>query len=330
MELVSILIPVFNGKKYIVRCLETVKNQTYRNLEVILFDDGSEDNSYEFIIKYKKFFDNYKFIKSMHVGVSIARNELIKHATGEFIFFLDVDDFMSKFTIEHLMAVQKRTHADLVQCSVQDTDFFYVDEKKNSIIELDKIKTFSRYAALNSYSRTIEGPRCVPTGKLYRKNVFRDIVYPKGKIHEDVYVAHYIINNCNIYAILDQKLYYYYANKESIIRQKFNLKKLDIIDAIKDSINFFEKLNLLQQANWMRFRYCITIINLYCNVKKYYCNQKEILEMLIYEFKATIPKVLSMDNIDSSLKRDLEGFPYQLNYESFHDYWYYVCNKQIK
>src|SRR5690625_3677419 len=117
--LVTIIIPVYNVEKYIAECLNSVIRQTYSNIEVIIINDGSNDNSYEIIESYSKKYNNLKIIDQENKGQSVARNVGLTKAKGKYIYFLDSDDYIKDITIENLVSKMEENNLDLIRFSAE-------------------------------------------------------------------------------------------------------------------------------------------------------------------------------------------------------------------
>ena len=128
MEKVSIIIPTYNSEKYLKRCINSICNQTYKNIEIIIIDDGSTDNTFNICEEYSKKDDRVKFIHKKNEGVSVARNIGIENANGKYIMFVDSDDWIENNTVEILYNISKKEKADIVQCN-----FYYAYPKMKEI-----------------------------------------------------------------------------------------------------------------------------------------------------------------------------------------------------
>lgn len=234
-ELISIVIPVYNVEKYLDKCLDSVVNQTYKNIEIILVNDGSTDNSPLISQKYAESDSRIKLIHKKNGGLSDARNAGIDIAIGKYITFIDSDDYIEKDYVEYLFNLLIKNKADLSCCQKIE-----VDDNDKFIRRLDKYD-FKIVEGKSNCMRTFlsnEGLDNFAWGKLYLKEMFKDIRYPFGKLYEDVFTTHKIIAKCNKIVIGDRSKYIYRIRKTSITREIFSLKQLDQIKAYKDRTNF--------------------------------------------------------------------------------------------
>ena len=237
-ELISIIVPVYNVEKYLNKCVDSILAQTYTNIEVILVDDGATDTSGSICDTYKKD-SRVKVVHKENGGLSDARNAGIEASTGEYLVFIDSDDFIDSKMIETLYNAIVTTNSDISIC---DFVFYSENEKK-----------------YNKYSKTsfiIEGEEkfkylynefdvvsIVQWNKIYRKSIFKDIKYPYQKINEDEFViANEFYNARKISYIL--KPLYFYRQREDSIMGTFNVKRFNAIEAYENRINFYEEKKL--------------------------------------------------------------------------------------
>lgn len=237
-ELISIIVPVYNVKQYLERCVKSILNQTYKNIEIILVDDGSTDGSEIMCDEYKKNYSNIKVIHKKNGGLSDARNYGIELAQGEYITFIDSDDFIDNRMIEILYKNLKNTNSDVSVCRFY---MFYAEEDIKVQDVKEKVLIFDGIDILKTmyddYLVTV-----VAWNKLYKKEIFNNIRYPKGKVIEDSAVLHYILANINRICYSNLELYYYFQRNESIMH-KTTYKLLDELDWLNDRIEYFKSLN---------------------------------------------------------------------------------------
>ena len=224
-ELISCIVPVYNVDKYLSRCLESLIKQTYENLEIIVVDDGSTDNCGKIIDEFS-FKDNR--VVALHKengGLSDARNYGLLYAHGKYISFIDSDDWASPFYIENLYNSLKISNADL------SISWF------EKVVEGKKISLKCSKSLLNL--QILDNVSCIEKmlyqdyvetsawGKLYKRELFIDNVYPKGEIYEDILVTYECLKRSKIVSVIRNVDYYYFQRKDSIQNQSFNRKKLD-------------------------------------------------------------------------------------------------------
>jgi len=240
--LVSVIVPIFKVEQYLRRCIDSILNQTYPNLEVILVDDGSPDRCGQICDDYAGTDQRIKVIHKPNGGLSDARNAGIEIATGDFIGFVDSDDFIHPEMYQTLYELLVNNQADIAQCSFQRVvDDGFKDPGPDSGLKILKQTEALEY--LFTYSRV---DYIVAWNKLYRKQLFNEIRYPKSKIHEDEATTYKLFYLSEKIAITGKKFYYYFQSPNSIIRSTFNEKKLHYAEAMEERLRFFKKKQLYE------------------------------------------------------------------------------------
>ena len=225
-DLISVIMPVYNREKYIRKGIESVLSQKNVNIEMILIDDGSSDDSPDIIREYEEKYSNVIAFYQKNQGVGVARNKGLELSHGEYIFFIDSDDYIAEDTLFKLLNCIKQTGADMCCCVYSR---FYEDgtlEYEHNIKEQyrNRVLTEKEYLSLmlieNSYlwSSSI--------GKLFKKSVFEDIRYPVILRGEDEYIVPQLMKKVNGIYLLDEVLYYQVLSKVSIIRSKLSMTNL--------------------------------------------------------------------------------------------------------
>lgn len=217
--LVSIIIPIYNVEKYIEKCLNSVINQTYNNIEIILIDDGSEDKSKQICDDYAKTDTRIKVIHKKNEGVSKARNIGIDISKGEFITFIDSDDYIDKNYIEELYNLCVRTNSDIVICGVKDEDYNgnIVNVSNEMTKELNKREMLKELLNEKYFFS-------VCWAKIYKKEVIENIRFNENmKIAEDLDFLYNLLCNINcVYIDTTKKLYHFLIREGSATRNGFN------------------------------------------------------------------------------------------------------------
>lgn len=236
--LISVIVPVYNVEKYLNKCVDSIIHQTFTNLEIILVDDGSTDKSGLFCENYAALDQRIKVIHKTNGGLSDARNKGIEKATGEFITFIDSDDFIELDMIEYLYRLLCQAEADISVCQRNE-----IEEGSNSTQAHLVVKDETIVGNENCMKAFFECPGIdtIACGKLYRKELFNTIRYPEGKYHEDVFTTYLLIAKCHCVVIGSQHKYNYLLRKNSISRSSFQLKHLDAIEANKIRSAFIQK-----------------------------------------------------------------------------------------
>ena len=237
-DLVSVIVPIYNIEKYIAPCVETIINQSYKNLEIFLVDDGSKDNSPKICDEYAKKDKRIKVIHKKNGGLSDARNAAIDKAKGEYIFLLDGDDTVHEGIIEALYRSIKKHKADIATSSFLQ----FRDGTSPRAIDMsqENVKCLDAEGALENM---LYQEDCTNTawGKLYKKELFDGIRYPKGEIYEDLATTYKLFAKAKRIVIDSRKMYNYRQRYGSIVNNSFNLKHLKSLDFAKEQTAFIEE-----------------------------------------------------------------------------------------
>lgn len=219
MKLITVIIPVYNVKPYLSKCLESVGKQLYKNLEIILVDDGSDDGSFSICKEFSKRDSRIKLYHTKNLGLSHARNVGLDHANGEYIVFVDSDDYIHENMISTMM--DKAEDADLVICNYKKV---LNDTKKEIPQDAKCLKDDSwNYKQFweHYYLKNLNVFCCVAWNKLYKRKLFKNIRYPINEIHEDEYIINDIVSRCNKIKIINDVLYYYVQRGNSIMHNSY-------------------------------------------------------------------------------------------------------------
>lgn len=259
--MISIIIPIYNVEKYLNKCIDSILNQTYSDLEIILVDDGSTDKSSEICEYYKEIDNRIRVIHKKNGGLSEARNVGIDIAKGEYIAFLDSDDWADENLYKRLYQLSQKYSSDISMCS-----FKWVQNEKEVLNKIDEEIVYSNLEALNKIYDKNYTNIIVAWNKLYHRKLFDNLRYPVGKIHEDEFLTPILIHRANKISITNKELIYYRQNSNSITNSKFSVKRLDYIYALENRLNYFNQNSLeklykkgvwLLMDNIIRFYYII-------------------------------------------------------------------------
>lgn len=243
-DLISIIIPAYNVEKYISKCLESIINQTYSNIEIILVDDGSTDTTTKICDEYAKKDKRIIVIHKKNGGQSEARNYALKKAKGKYITFLDSDDYVSNDYIEYMYTILKKYNADLSICSVQIVNF----ENKKYDLKEQKVSVYSTEKAFENLLYS-EGIEVAVYAKLYPREYFNDIEFPVGEKYEDIAIIAKLMSKAKKIVYGDKKCYFYYTRQGSTSKSGFNKNELDYIKNTNLMLNFInEKYPNLKDA----------------------------------------------------------------------------------
>lgn len=237
MPKVSVIVPYFNTKDYLSRCIESIINQSYRDIEIILINDGSTDGSDDLCKEFANLDNRIINLSISHSGVSAARNAGLNNAKGKFVAFVDSDNWISKDFIESFINVALQTNADMVIGSNIRT---VTDGKEKSDTYNFRRKVY--YAS--EFNHYIEDfyQQTIVWNKLYKACLFKNLRFKENFIHEDDYICHQIIDVCNIIAISERGISYRYRRVGSIMLSDATVEKLDAVEAyIERYLNLYNK-----------------------------------------------------------------------------------------
>ena len=236
-QLISVIVPVYNVEEFVKKCLDSLVRQSYKNLEIIVIDDGSTDNSGRICDEFAEKEKNVKVFHRKNGGLSDARNFGIKKAGGEIIAFVDSDDFVDEEYIGVMYGKMTRKDVDVVVCG-----YNFVKPKKDVLSGKNAvIKLLTEHGNID----------IVAWNKLYRKSLFADneIWFPKGKKHEDTLTTYKVLSKARKVVYLDEILYFYNERPGSItktekIEERLTMREL----AAEEAVSYFKKDSDLEQA----------------------------------------------------------------------------------
>lgn len=227
MSVVSVVVPVYNAEKYLENCLESIINQTMRDIEIVLVNDGSTDNSGKICKQYEQNDARIIYVEQKNQGVSVARNKGKDIATGEYILFIDADDEMDLTMIEKLYSDIQKYNGDIAVCKIQKVKS--KNEVKINTAEDISVCSMKQEDALKSYF-TESKLEIGVWNKLFRKSVIENINYHVGRrMNEDKFFAFESIMKSQVITYRNEGLYYYFERDNSVTKQKFDEKWFDNI-----------------------------------------------------------------------------------------------------
>lgn len=240
-ELISVIVPVFNVEKYLNKCIDSIISQTYKKLEILLIDDGSTDKCSQICNEYARVDSRVKVIHQKNAGLSAARNVGLEIAKGDYIGFVDSDDYIAQNMYESLFKIIKKTNSDLAICN-----WINIDEYENNIYESSPIidEILTQKQAFKKLEDEKWWYYVVAWNKLYRSSIFKEIRYPIGKINEDLAVIHEVFSRCGQVASTEKRLYYYVKREGSIMDSSTSIRRLDAVEALSKRYYFYKEKEL--------------------------------------------------------------------------------------
>lgn len=227
-ELISVIVPVYNVEQYLEKCVNSIINQTYKNLEIILVDDGATDSSGNMCDELARSDNRIKVYHKENGGLSDARNYGVERATGDYIGFVDSDDYIDSEMYEKLYEAIKKENVDVAECSLKviypGKIELFTDEKYYKV--LGKTEYLEEYLTIKKIFGSV-------WTKLIKSDVAKKLVFPKGKLYEDTYYAYDLIEKVDRYVIMNNPYYNYLMRENSITNAKFNPRILDLIEIVE-------------------------------------------------------------------------------------------------
>lgn len=234
--LISVIVPVYKVEKYLNRCVESIAGQTYSNLEIILVDDGSPDYCPAMCDVWAEKDSRIKVVHKKNGGLSDARNAGMEVACGELIGFVDSDDWIAPDMYQRLYEAMKADNSDVSACGVEmvwgDGTLSKMLTKTGSCV-LDKEEAMQALIEESWLKQPV-------WYKLYKTALIRDILFPVGKYHEDVFWSYRAIGAAERVSVVNHVGYYYWQRSESIMGEEYSLKRLDAIEALEARQNYLE------------------------------------------------------------------------------------------
>lgn len=254
---ISVIIPVYNVESYLKKCVDSVLGQTYKNTEIILIDDGSTDSSPKLCDEYAKKFKNIKVVHKKNEHTAIARNTGIDVATGDYLFFLDSDDFINSKTFELLAKIFETNNVDCAAGIWKN--YFDFKETEQNIKRKDEhpIKILEKDYILDNLNNNLFN---IVTNNLYKKELFDNLRFEPGIIHEDSLLAPKLYARVNKMACVEVETYYRYVNPNSYTHISFNKRTYDLLKIGKKRIEYFKNDTVPRKIN--SYKYCLSNITI--------------------------------------------------------------------
>ena len=256
MSKVSVIVPFYNVENYIEKCLETLVNQTLEDIEIILVNDGSKDRSIDIVNKFvKQYPEKITYLEKENGGLSDARNYAIPYAKGEYIAFLDSDDYVEKTMYKDMYELAKKENSDMVEC-----DFYweYPDKVKKDVGVI-----------YNGKKEMLEKIRVVAWNKLIRREILEKnkIIFPKGYRYEDVEFTYKLIPYLEKVSFL-KKPCIHYMQREGSISNNQNERNKEIFDVLEHVIEYYKENNLYDKYKeeleyvYVRYAFCSSLLRI--------------------------------------------------------------------
>ena len=294
--LISVIVPIYNVEEYVEKCVMSIIAQSYRNLEIVLVDDGSTDNSGDICDAFAKDDSRVKVLHKANGGLSDARNYGIDEANGELLGFVDGDDRIHPRMYEVMQETMRANGADIVTCSFeQENEPSFLGQNVDDY----HVKNMTGSEALCD----IETPLVVAWNKLYKRRLFEGLRYPIGRLHEDEFIIHRVFRRCKTVSVIDKPLYYYTIRKGSIVATMSEKRINDALMAFMDRVTFSNEENWTEVMPSVVTRYCDYCIDRFYDIKSgRYEMRDEIMEML-WEKEHSMSECFASIEIDEKYRR---------------------------
>ena len=236
--LISVIIPVYNVELYLERCIDSILKQSYDDLEIILINDGSNDSCPRLCDEYAEKDPRAKVIHKQNEGVSVARNIGIRIAKGAFLSFVDADDHLSTDFYKIMYTCLYKTNADIVMC-----DYLITKDGGHPVKQEPKTrqKIYHGHKEIMKLFFGRDSTKAVIScNKLYKKELFNGIEFPKGWRYEDEATIYKVLYRCDRLAEISNKLYYYYQREESFTNRKISVDNLVLFTILDQVVQFYQ------------------------------------------------------------------------------------------
>ncbi len=231
MPKISVIIPVYNVEKYLSRCLDSVINQTFSDIEIICINDGSTDNSSKILSEYADRDSRIKIVNQKNSGLSAARNTGLKNMSGQYISFIDSDDWIDTNYYECLLSLMNENDADIVSAGIRIVNQGYVSDNPTKNLITDNFE--------EKLKNLINGSVC---DKLFKKDLFQNLEFPLGRYYEDNIVILQLMHLSHLVVFTNQVSYYYFINQSGICRsidkKIMNKKREDRMFFVREIMKF--------------------------------------------------------------------------------------------
>ena len=297
-QLVSIIIPIYNVEKYLEQCIKSLINQTYRNLEIILINDGSTDKSTKICEKYKNQDNRIVFINKKNGGAASAKNEGLKIAKGDYITFVDSDDFIEPDMIEYMVNTIKKYNSDIIQCSFtnlyKNTERFKQDKiVEQKISSKDFLELF-----LKKWDSSLFW------NKLFKREVIENVFFKEGRCIDDEFFTYKCVINSKSIVTSNKIVYNYRMRKSGVMKSESSQKQI-----LKDRVDYlYERYELVRKIyKDLDKSFLEHLLTYYLIISKDYYVDEKLLDYMKNNLKSEKGKIIT-SNIDIRIKMQIFKF----------------------
>lgn len=294
---ISIIVPIYNVENFIHECIDSIIGQTFKEFELILVNDGSTDRSGEICDEYSKKDIRIRVVHKENGGQSSARNTGISLVQGDYIGFIDSDDWVQQNMYQVLYEKAIETDADIIACNIVE---YHKDSTKRLYCNDPSDRLFERDAALKEIYLN-ERLTFSPCNKLYKRKLFKELRFKEGSILEDMDFAYRIIHKSNNIFYTGKPMYFYRYNDQSTMRKTFSKKRLDEYQVRKDMYQFY-LANYPKHADEVYAEWYLTGLMLYVNIEKYFKGEKESYKYLLDNDRKILKSLIFNPNYNRKKK----------------------------
>lgn len=290
MDLISVIVPIYNVEPYLNRCIESIAKQTYKNLEIILVDDGSPDNCPAMCDTWAKKDSRIKVIHKKNGGLSDARNAGLAAATGDLIGFIDSDDWIEADFFSSLFNAMESTSAEVAECATAYT------AENGMVIRVRGEASPSIISRIDALRRLVleDGVYQTVWNKLYQRRIIEGIPFVVGKCNEDEFWTYQVLDRIQNLATVETPLYHYLQRNTSIIGVGYNIRRLDGLEARFRRMQYLQKYEEL--ATLTRQQFVLDCMwHLQCALRCLNSQEQKVSKCMILSFQAKTPKVSRRD-----------------------------------
>lgn len=318
MDKVSVIVPVYDIEDCVEECIQSILKQDWENMQILLIDDGSKDESGTICDRYAQTDNRIEVVHRENGGLSVALNTGLDHAKGDWILFVDGDDLICEHLISTCMEKVKDEETDIVQFAFRSFSNSEALDKimngREEVFRQDRVITgkegFS-YICLKENPDDYPNLRLTTTirwSKLYRSNLFEDIRYPEGKIHEDEWSVHYVFAKARKMIVSPVVGYCYRIREKSIMQTGVSVKSMDKAEAFLDRVQFFKEKKYCGYKKYMVNKCLIYCMQIFCKSKD---NDKQDRAVICQKINAILTQ-LKCDKKDFTLKSRVYFMSYKL------------------
>lgn len=270
-EIVSIIVPIYNVDKYLEECIDSLKNQTYRNIEIVLINDGSTDNSAKICIEQAKQDKRIVFIDQKNSGAASAKNKGLKSVRGNYIMFVDSDDFIELDMIEYMVKTLKKYNSDIIQCD-------FINRYKNTRrFKQDKIKE-QKVGSKEFLTLFLKDwHSSLFWNKLFKREAINNLFFEEGRCIDDEFFTYKCVINSKNIVISNKILYNYRMRKSSVMKSESSQKQI-----LRDRIDYlYERYEIVRKKyKDLGDVFLENLLTYYLIISKDYYVDKELLDYM--------------------------------------------------